>query len=253
MLGYDRCMSDVSLGSLSQRLSDLFAADELAAGFALGRHILRYFPRYIAVYQRMGLAAQSVGLFADSLDLLQRAVSANPEDGEAWRALHLAATHLDLHPDADVARRYAADLDLARSPESDIARGHAAAANQRWADAYRYYRSGLEQHPERMDAALGLADALFRLGQPDAAAAIAHYVLQELPYALKAHLLILLTAPMLNPTDFNPRRHRLAVRGLDPLGELSRAWFPERDVSGFLPEHPSLPAWDERERWAYAR
>ncbi|HID34859.1 MAG TPA: tetratricopeptide repeat protein [Anaerolineae bacterium] len=246
-------MSDVPLGPLSQRLNDLFAADEFAAGFALGRHILRYFPRYIAVYQRMGLAAQSVGLFADSLDLLQRAVSANPEDGEAWRALHLAAAHLDLHPDADVARGYAADLDLARSPQGDIARGHAAAANQLWANAYRLYRSGLEQHPERMDAALGLADALFRLGQPDAATAIARYVLQELPYALKAHLIILFTSRALHPTDISLSRHLRTVRGLDPLGELSREWFSGQDIDDIFLEEPSLPAWNEQERWAYAR
>jgi len=246
-------MSEVPLSQLSQRLSDLFAADEFAAGFALGRHILRYFPRYITVYQRMGLAAQSVGLFADSLDLLQRAVSANPEDGEAWRALYLAAAHLDLHPDAEVARGYADDLDPAHPSESAIARGRAAAAQQRWADAYRFYRSGLEQHPERMDAALGLAEALFRLEQPKAAAAIARHVLQELPYALKAHLLILLTARTLNLTDFNPRRHRLAVRGLDPLGELSLTWFTAQELRGLLPKQPSLPAWDETERWAYAR
>ena len=246
-------MSDAPLARLSQRLTELFAAEEFAAGFALGRHILRYYPRFLSVYQRMGLAAQSVGLFSDSVDLLQRAVSANPEDGRAWRALHLAAVKLDMHPDAEIAEQYALDLDVAHPADSDIARGHAAAADHHWPDAYRLFRSGLEQHPERMDAALGMAQSLYHLDHFDAAQSIARYVLQELPYALKAHLLILLTTRATGQDDPVLLRHIRAVRGLDPLGELSQTWFAAPQLDAIFPARPMIPAWDETERWAYAR
>ena len=245
-------MNDISLAHASQQLTEFFAAEDFAAGFALGRHILRYYPRFLSVYQRMGLAAQAVGLFADSVDLLQRALSANPENARAWRAFHLAAIKLDMHFDVEIAAQYARDLDLTQPADSDIARGHEAAARGNWTDAYGYFRSGLERDPQRMDAALGLAESLFRLAHFDAAQSAARYVLRELPYALKAHLILLLTSSR-GRHDAGRRRHIQAVRGLDPLAELSRQWFPQQNLDGMFIKRPTLPAWDEKDRWGYAR
>ena len=245
-------MSDAPLALLSRRLTERFAAEDFAAGFALGRHILRAYPRMLSVYQRMGLAAQGLGLFADSVDLLQRALSADPEDARAWRGLHLAALALDLHPDADIAQTYFQDLAPPAAPETAIARGHEAARARDWPAAYRAFRQGLESHPDRMDAALGLAEALFHLQQPEAVQTIARYILQELPYALKAHLLILLAARELGQPQESQRRHLRAVQALDPLGEVAGQWLPASVLTPFLPNQPTLPAWDENERWAYA-
>jgi len=61
------------------------------SGFALGRHILRYWPRHLDTYVEMGKASLGAGLVADAADLLRRALSAHPEDGELWAALQSAA------------------------------------------------------------------------------------------------------------------------------------------------------------------
>ncbi|HHB91238.1 MAG TPA: tetratricopeptide repeat protein [Anaerolineae bacterium] len=244
-------MASVPLARLYPRLSQLFAADDFAAGFALGRHILRHYPRFIAAYIQMGLAAQSVGLLADSVDLLQRALSAHPEAPDAWQALFLAATHLELLPEAAIAEDYARDLIPNASPETPIARGHAARRAGDWRTAYAFYREGLTPQPHRMDAALGLAESLYRLGHFDGAQTIARYVLSELPYSLKAHLLLaLIHAQTGQPL---PRAHLRAIRALDPLAELSQAWFPDINLTGLFADSPTLADWDEEERWAYAR
>ena len=155
-------MSDVLLSDLSQRLEKLFSERRYAAGFALGRHILQSHPRHLRTYKMMGLAALEAGLTADSVDLLQRALSAYPEDGEMWSALHDAASRLDMHPDAEVAGAYARDLLWPAAGDSPIARGHAASREEDWERSYVEYREGYLAHPERMDAGLGVMEALFR-------------------------------------------------------------------------------------------
>ena len=83
---------------------------ELEAGFALGRHILRYWPRHLDTYTQLGLAALTVGLYADAADLLRRALSADPEAGQLWAGLRQAASALGQGEEAELARQYEQDL-----------------------------------------------------------------------------------------------------------------------------------------------
>ncbi len=245
-------MGNVPLIQLSQRLTELFAADEFAAGFALGRHILRYYPRHLLTYREMGLAALSIGLFADSMDLLQRALSADPEDVSMWKALQNAALKLGLEPDAALAGRYIRDLASEASPSTAIARGHRAAKRGDWANAYSYFREGYTQHPERMDAALGMAEVLFHLQQVEAQQKVAQYVLKELPYCLKAHLLCALSDDLADAQKKPLSRHLRVIRALDPTGTYSQRWFNASDLQALLPDEALLPDWDASERWEYA-
>ena len=244
-------MASVPLARLYPRLSQLFAANDFAAGFALGRHILRHYPRFIAVYIQMGLAAQNVGLLADSVDLLQRALSGHPEDPDAWQALFHAATHLELLSEAAIAKAYVGDLDPKVSPETPIARGHAARRTGDWRAAYAFYREGLATQPHRMDAALGLAESLFHLGHLNQAQSLARFILAELPYSLKAYLILVFSHTQTHRSLSHT--HLRTIHALDPLGELSRTWFPEINQTGLFADSPTLADWDEEERWAYAR
>ncbi len=244
-------MAEVPLSLLSQQLDALFAEDAYAAGFALGRHILRYYPRHLATYRRMGLAALSVGLFADSLDLLQRALSADPEDGAMWQAMSQAATKLDAHPEAEVAIAYASDLLPDQPSYSLIARGHVALRAGQWKEAYTHFREGYRVAPHRMDAALGMAEALYRLEQYELIQTVAQYILQELPYSLKAHLLLILSDRHIPGEWVDSTRHLRIIRGLDPTGTYSRRWFQPQELMGIFPAESMIPAWDASERWDF--
>jgi tetratricopeptide (TPR) repeat protein len=242
-------MSDVLLFDLSQQLEKLFAEKQYAAGFALGRHILQTYPRHLSTYKLMGLAALDAGLTADSVDLLQRALSADPEDGEMWAALHDAATQLDMHPDADVAGAYAHDLLQPELGNSAIARGHAAAGAKDWEAAYQHYRTGYLAHPERMDAGLGLMTALFYLDQWQASLSVARHILAELPYSLKALWVAIRCAVTLNDETLPLERYLRTARSLDPDDIHVTRWFDDIAEEEIPRPQTTIPAWDDSELW----
>ncbi len=244
-------MSDVLLFDLSQQLEKLFAEKQYAAGFALGRHILQSFPRHLPTYKQMGLAALDAGLTADSADLLQRALSADPEDGEMWAALHDATTQLDMHPDAEVAGTYAHDLLRPQANKSAIAQGHLAARAGDWETAYEAYRSGYLAHPERMDAGLGLMTALFNLEQWQASLSVAQHILKGLPYSLKSLWFAIRCAVLLKDEEAPLKRYLRIARSLDPDDAYVIRWFDDIPAEEIPRPQATLPAWDTSERWEH--
>jgi len=244
-------MSDVLLFDLSQQLEKLFAARRYAAGFALGRHILQTYPRHLPTYKQMGLAALAAGLTSDSADLLQRALSADPEDGEMWAALHDAASQLKMHPDAEVAGVYAQDILQPEAGATDIASGHIVVREKDWDRAYAAFRSGYQQHPERMDAAMGLMTALYQLEHWRAAMDVAQHILIELPYSLKAHWFVIRCSVELNDNKSALKRHLRIARSLDPDDLYVTRWFDDVRESEMPKPQSTIPAWDDTERWEF--
>ena len=244
-------MSHVLLFDLSQQLEKLFAEKQYAAGFALGRHILQSYPRHLPTYKQMGLAALAAGLTADSADLLQRALSADPEDGDMWAALHDATTQLDMHPDAEVAGTYAHDLLRPQANGPVIAQGHLAARAGDWDAAYEAYRAGYQAHPQRMDAGLGLMTALFNLDQWQASSNVSRHILKELPYSLKSLWFAIRCAVLLKDEKAPLERYLRTARSLDPDDAYVTRWFD--DILDEEIPHPqaTLPAWDASELWEH--
>jgi tetratricopeptide (TPR) repeat protein len=240
------------LDLLSLQLAELFAAGDYAAGFALGRHILLHAPRHLATYRQMGLAARQVGLFADCADLLPRALSADPEDGSMWAALRDALLKLEQPEAAEMADERARDLLPEDAPDTLLGRARAAARQGDWRKAYALFRQGYLAQPERLDAALGLAEALYHLREFEPVQTVAQTVLQELPFSLKAHLLLLLSDRQLEGDWIDVRRHQRIVQELDPTGAYSQRWFHADDLAGLFDPTVALPPWDATERWDYA-
>ena len=246
-------MNAVPLRDLSQQLHTLLEVEQnFEAGFALGRHILRYWPRHLDTYARLGPAAVTVGLYADAADLLRRALSADPEAGPLWAGLRQAASALGLSEEAELARQYEQDLlgllpDARAVPAARVVKAGSAA---HWSQALRYYRQAFSAQPGRMDAAAGLATALWHLERYEACLTIAEAVLRQLPYCLKAHLLVALCVSELgNPSKAG--QYIKTARLIDPDDLYARRWFGERAPTA--PVKPAmLPAWDKAERWSFA-
>jgi len=244
-------MNDVFLNDLSQQLADLFARREYAAGFALGRHILQSYPRHLQTYKQMGVAALETGLAEDAVDLLQRALSADPEDGKIWAALHKATTQLDLHPDAELAGTYARDLLHPQTDSSIIARGHDAAQKHDWERAYSAYRQGFLAQPQRMDAGLGLATALVHLRQWRLACKTVPYILNELPYSLKALWISIRCSSALKKEQNLIRKRLRTASSLDPDNIYARKWFEDMPWKEIRTTKAKIAAWNAEERWDY--
>ena len=241
-------MSDVLLSELSAQLRTLLAQGDYEAGFALGRHILRHYPRHLDTYVQMGLAALEADMAADAIDVLTRALSSDPESARLWDALARAARKAENETLARRAENIAREL----SPEGSEEMGEtalAARAVQRgdWAEALERYHRVFEADPSRMDAALGVGTALFHIRQYDSCRAVANSVLRELPHALKAHLLLALCSWEAGDAAECERRLERA-RAIDPDDVYLRRWFqPPPDFPSARPA--TLPPWDETERW----
>ena len=245
-------MSDVLLSDLSQHLQNLFAEEHYEAGFALGRHILHFYPRHLATYKQMGRAALAAGVMGEGIDLLQRALSIDPQDGELWAALHSAALQQAMPTEAKIAETYARALLTPELSDDAIARGHIASREQNWPAAYQAYREGYLAQPQRMDAGLGLLAALLHLQQWQLAQTLAEHLLNELPYSLKALWGALLCAQAQGDAATALPTHYLhTARSLDPTDAFVEQWWGALPDT-FPPAPPAmLPAWDTSQRWRY--
>ncbi len=244
-------MSEVLLLDLVRQLEERFAEGRYASGFALGRHILQYYPRHLLTYRLMGLAALDAGLVDDSVDLLQRALSVDPEDGQMWAALHDAATRLDLHPDAEVAGAYAHDLLQPELGVSPIARGHAAARAGDWDWAYDEYHKGFQIYPMRMDAGVGMMTALFELEQWESSLSVALQILTEMPFCLKSLWIAALSVIELGQRGDLLEKWLRKARSIDPDDIYITRWHGGVFDELSLPVSATLPAWDASESWDY--
>ncbi|RME82818.1 MAG: tetratricopeptide repeat protein [Caldilineae bacterium] len=240
-------MSEVLLHELSRELRRLLEEErDFEAGFALGRHILRHYPRHLRTYRQMGLACVQAGLYADAVDVLHRALSADPEDADMWSALGRAAELLGMNKEAERARRCAEDL-RGRGTTA-AARARAAALAAHWEESARRFRQAMHRQPERMDIALGLATAYLHLREPAICRGLAESVLAQLPYSLKANWLVVRCAAILGDEERDRQHHLAIARSLDPDDQYAWQWFAAEDRT---PPAPSarIPSWDGGERW----
>lgn len=239
-------MSQVPLHVLSDRLRVL--ADEerdYQAAFALGRHILRYWPKHVTTYARLAEAALAAGLTADAVDLYQRCLGADPENADLWAGYARAATDLGLKAEAEMAAQYAADLTDA-SGATLPAQAHLALRRGDSIAARGLYVRAMADHPGRMDLPLGLATVLLELGEETHCERVARQVLIWLPNSLKAHYLLLMLAARHGEADV-PHPSRRVLFALDPDGDYTRrrfGWPPLFVAPATLPDfvfRPSAP------------
>ena len=238
-------MTEVLLHDLSQQLQNLFEVEQnYDAGFALGRHILHYWPHHLTTYAQLGQAALAVGLYTDAADLLRRALSADPLAGELWAGLRQATAALSLEEEANVARQHERDLrsSFGGPGASDMARATVATSVEDWSQALRYYYRAYAAAPERMDIALGTATTLFHVQHHESCLSISQTILEQLPYCLKANLLVVRCKHELGDTLEEMKTYLETTHSLDPDESYAWRWFG--DPSKPPPEpQATLPAW----------
>ena len=245
-------MAEVYLQDLSRQLQELLMVRrDREAGFALGRHILRYWPKHLDTYVQLGRAALAAGLYADAADLLRRSLSSDPESGELWAGLRQASAALGQVEESDFAVLYERDLmpDPVDTELSPLASATLAIKQDAWDEALVYYRQALTETPEDVVAGLGLTTALARVGRFDLCELAAKAVVAQLPYCLKAHLLLVQCDQRLGRGQ-GAIGHERTANILDPDGAYARRWFGEDAPALTVPT--TIAAWNENERWAFA-
>lgn len=224
-------MTEVLLHDLNQGLQALVDEKNYEFAFSLGRHILHHWPRHLDTYVQLGQAALAAGRYADAADLLRRALSADPEDRILWAALAQAATALGLGEEAAIARQHARDI---LPPASDD-----------WSETAQRYRQVYEISPENVQAALGLATAYSHLGQHQISRTLAEQVLMQLPYCLKAHLLVVHAIEQSSGIEAVNGHLKIACE-FDPDHLYAWRWFGAAGDPEPAPT-ATLPPWSELE------
>ncbi|WP_129632900.1 tetratricopeptide repeat protein [Candidatus Oscillochloris fontis] len=256
-------MATISLQAAYDQARAFLEVNKVEQAIAVAQHILEYFPESLEAHRILGEAYLASRQFDQAEAAFSRVLNADPENipahvglgitYERQNKLDLAVTEfeqaLEVRPDmpelrSQLLRLYTevwgsegATLRLSRP---GLARLYA--KGNMLPQAIQEFRSVIDEYPHRFDARVGLAEALWRDGQPDVADEVCEEILALRPVVLKANLLLGYIRQASG--DASGERYWRFAQQLEPYQQVARALF---DV---LPDiaAPNLevPAWDEQ-------
>ncbi|HLA43459.1 MAG TPA: tetratricopeptide repeat protein, partial [Aggregatilineales bacterium] len=262
-------MTTITLRDYHDQLNNLFTQESYDEVIGHCHHILRYFPKNINTYRLLGNALLRNRNYDDAIDIFRRILSAEPTDYsahkglseifEAQRNLDAAIWHIERIYDVwsnnavvinEIRRLY----NLRDSKELDkVQMTHAALAHQYmkaqlYEQAIAELRGALENHPNRHDLRVLLAEALFVGGHVAEAGKMAVQVLKVLPECLPANrLMVNIWLENKRPEDARPFLER--IEALAPYEGAAIVAGSEEKVAAALFQLPRLD-WQARERAA---
>ncbi|MCX7682330.1 MAG: tetratricopeptide repeat protein, partial [Anaerolineae bacterium] len=204
-------MAEITLSEYCQHIEDIIEEGRYQEAIAHGKHILKQYPKYVAAYRLLGKALLEAGRIEDAADMFQRVLSADPEDIVSWVGLsEVSSQQNDLNAAAYYLERafeLAADNEAIEAALRDLygrrdgvlphrvelTRGALARLYLRgglFSRATRELRELLNEEPDRVDLSVALIEALWRNGQILEASEAARKLLNELPYCIKANLIL---------------------------------------------------------------
>ncbi len=258
-------MATISLQDACTQARNFLEANQIEQAIGLTQHILNFYPEYLEAHRILGEAYLAQRDLSAAVVAFEQVLQSDPEhipahvglgmayewQGRLDKAINEFEQALEIRPDlpelrSQLVRLYTeawgsehAALRLSRSGLARLyAKGHMLP------QAIHEFRGVLADHPERLDAWVGLIEALWRDGQHDEAVAVAEQALKLQPSLLKAHLIrgfILLSEGEQRGLD-----HWLAAQRLDPYQTLALTLFNALPAGVPTPD-VSLPAWDEAE------
>lgn len=257
-------MVDLSLRGQSEAANRLLQAGDLLAALAICRRILEAFPQHVRTYLLLGQIYFHLGQGEVAADLWRRVLSADPENAAAWAGLAKLSAQRGLWDEARRQWALAAELapgdaeivqelrrlgqahgtgPLARRQMSRAALARIYLRGQWYGQAVRELRALVTERPQRWDLRVALAEALWRDTRLADAEAVCRGILAELPYCLKANLIlgqILLTGAH----DEEGRACLQRAQALDPENTVAQTLFGAR--SPLPPRLARLP-WREED------
>ncbi len=201
----------ISLREFAYEIRQRIDAGRTTEAIPLAQYLLRRHPRYLRGYQLLAEAALEQGNPADAIEIFSRVLSADPESFAAHAGLASAYTdqneldnalwHMtrafESEPGMKAVRdqlRYLYELRDGRAPgrlhlnPAALARSYL--RNGAYDVAVEEITHELSSDPDRIDLRVALAEAYWFANQPQESARIAFQILEELPLALKPHLIL---------------------------------------------------------------
>ncbi|MDX1437053.1 MAG: hypothetical protein R3335_09595, partial [Anaerolineales bacterium] len=204
-------MSNITLREYYQEVETLVAQGRLDEVVAHCRHILKFFPKDVAVYRLLGKSYLESRRLSDATDILQRVLSVVPDDFVSHVGMSLiredegnldaAIWHMErafeVQPSnsaiRDEVRRLFGKRDGMEPPKIRLTRGALArmyANGNLYQQSISELRSALSEEPQRFDLLVLLARMYYLNGQHVDAAEVCNTLLNKLPFCLDANRIL---------------------------------------------------------------
>ncbi|MCJ7737127.1 MAG: tetratricopeptide repeat protein, partial [Anaerolineae bacterium] len=204
-------MTELSLQDYCDRIESVIEQGRYTEAAAHARQILKFYPKHVVTYRMLGTALLEADQDEGADDMFTRVLSSDPEDYLAWvgmsevyerrgdleNAIWFLERAFDLAPDSRVLEEHLQDLRARRDGVREERVGLSRSALARLyirgdlpSRAITELNALVEENPERVDLLLALAEAYWRDGQRVEASDLCQQVLNELPYCLKANLIL---------------------------------------------------------------
>ncbi len=242
-------MEQVSLRDYCEEARSLIQSGESETAIRITRYILRHYPRHVESYRVLGQALLTAGDYQEASRQYRRVLSADPEDvaariglaeiyrgtGDLDKAIGQMRRAIDLAPGDSGLRIQLRQLLNARqgseaAEQLEITRaalGRIYARGGLYAKAVQEFKAVLEQNPSRVDVQASLAESLWRAGRHLEAAEVCHRILERLPNALTANL-ILGVVWLESPQPDEAAPHLKLAQALDPENVVAHSLFGEK-------------------------
>jgi len=266
-------MTEIPLQQYCQQIEETIEQGRYAEAVAHVKHILKHYPKHVATYRLLGKAMLEAGQDEYAADMFRRVLSADPEDLTAWagmsevynrrdeldaavwyleRAFELATDNKAVEEEL---RHLYGRRDGLEPHRVQLTRGALARLYLKGdllSRAIGELRALLAEHPNRVDLMVALAEALWRNEQRLEASEVCQKVLDELPYCLKANLILgeIWTSSGREEGQMYMRR----AEALDPENRMALELFgstsplPAREVR-ITPLEYRPPTEEERPAW----
>ena len=250
----------VSLQSCYERARSAMAQGDYEKAEAICQHILQYYPQDLGTHQLLGQIyleckqpQKAQSYFRRVLEMDPENVSAHwgmgiacQDEGKLEEAIGELEQALEIKPDLSDLRsqllRLYTELYGASRAQLRLSRaglGRLYVKGEMLDRAIEEFREVLKADPGRVDVQMSLLEALWQSGQMEEAARLAEAVLEHLPQALKANLILGYLRLQAGQREEGEALLRRAAAG-DPNNTMARALFETAPVR--LP--PDLLAYD---------
>jgi tetratricopeptide (TPR) repeat protein/uncharacterized protein YjiS (DUF1127 family) len=252
----------MSLQAAFDQARQWLESNDLNRAIGLAQYILEHYPENLDAYRILGEAYLANRQLDRAQDAFERVLRADPENipahvglgitferqGRLDRAIPEFEQALEIKPDmpelrSQLLRLYTdawgsehAHLRLSRAGLARLyAKGHMLP------QAINEFRQVVAEQPDRFDAQVAMAEALWRDGQEDAAIDLCRSILTKRPESLKANLIL----GYLEMAGGQPEGERAweAARNMDPYQVVARAVFDTLPPDSG--DEPMIEEWDE--------
>ncbi|MCP4540720.1 MAG: tetratricopeptide repeat protein [Chloroflexi bacterium] len=267
-------MAEISLQEYREQIDVTIEEGRYGEAVAHGKHILKQYPKDVASYQLLGKAMLNSGQSDDAIDMFRRVLGANPEDLVAWIGMSevyskrgefdAAAWHLERAfeqaSDNEILenelRKLYGQRDGKEPQRIQLTRGALARLYLKGdllSRAINEFRDLLTEHPERVDLSIALAEALWRNEQRLEASEVCQKLLDELPYCIKANLILgeIWTS---SGREEEGQTYLRRAEALDPENQMAQILFGASSPlqlreTHITPLEPETLASEERPAW----